>query len=216
MQSGASTVSTPITGDYAVHKNAYLGDVDGNGIYTGFDAALIARVVVGIDSTGGAVGALTPPVGPTRVIVGDADGDGKLTGADAALVAQKSVQLPTPQIPNLPGIPLVPNGGGSLALDDLAPKPPAPGQLESPARGRRDGGIVAASHGTADGIDFQRATHLDPAAHLAPVSRGPAHRPPRHRGPRRRVDAGHRRAGSTDRLQRNPIGRRVVHSLRSD
>ena len=43
-----------------------------------------------------------------------------LTGGDAALVAQKSVFLPTPQIPDLPvpPIPLVPNGGGSVALDD--------------------------------------------------------------------------------------------------
>ena len=57
------------------------------------------------------------------MIVGDADGDGKLTGADASLVAQKSVHLPTPQIPDLPNIPLVPNGGGgSLALDNLAPQ----------------------------------------------------------------------------------------------
>ena len=79
-------------------------------------------MVVGIDSTGGAVGGFDAASWTDPLIVGDADGNGVLTGADAALVAQKSVQLPTPQIPNLPGIPLVPNGGGSLALDDLAPQ----------------------------------------------------------------------------------------------
>ena len=123
VQSGAATTSAPITGDYAVHKNAYLGDVDGSGIYTAFDAALIARVAVGIDTTGGAVGGFDAASWTDPVIVGDADGDGKLTGADASLVAQKSVHLPTPQIPDLPGIPLTPNGGGgSLAWDDLAPQ----------------------------------------------------------------------------------------------
>ena len=48
------------------------------------------------------------------MIVGDVIGTGALSGADAAVVAQKSVNLPTPQIPDLPGIPLVPNGGGSV------------------------------------------------------------------------------------------------------
>ena len=53
------------------------------------------------------------------VIVADVVGTGKLTGIDTTLITQKSVSLPTPQIPNLPGIPLVPNGGGgSVALDE--------------------------------------------------------------------------------------------------
>ena len=80
-------------------------------------------MAVGIDTTGGAVGGFDAASWTDPVIVGDADGDGKLTGADASLVAQKSVHLPTPQIPDLPGIPLTPNGGGgSLALDNLAPQ----------------------------------------------------------------------------------------------
>jgi hypothetical protein len=100
-------------GDPAIHKNTYLGDADGNGIYTGFDSALVARVVVGLDS-GFDAHTWTDPV-----IVADVVDSGKLTGIDTTLIAQKSVGLPTPQIPVLPGIPLVPNGGGgSLALDE--------------------------------------------------------------------------------------------------
>src|SRR5262249_36326035 len=40
----------PSKGDYAIHKNVYLGDADGDGIYTGFDASLISRVVVHLDT----------------------------------------------------------------------------------------------------------------------------------------------------------------------
>ena len=168
VQSGAATTSAPLTGDYAVHKNAYLGDVDGSGIYTAFDAALIARVAVGIDTTGGAVGGFDAASWTDPVIVGDADGDGKLTGADASLVAQKSVHLPTPQIPDLPGIPLTPNGGGgSLALDDLAPQTASTlANSDSPGRGRGVGRIIirhrhrtGGQHRAAPGVGFQRGAH---------------------------------------------------------
>jgi VCBS repeat-containing protein len=112
VQSGASVVSTAAVGDYAIHKDTYLGDADGNGIYTGFDSALVARVVVGLD-TGFDTHSWTDPV-----IVADIVGSGKLSGIDTTLIAQKSVNLTTPQIPNLPGIALAPNGGGgSVALD---------------------------------------------------------------------------------------------------
>ena len=50
VQSGLTVVPAAATGDFAIHKNIYLGDVDGSGIYTGFDVALISRVVVGLDS----------------------------------------------------------------------------------------------------------------------------------------------------------------------
>ncbi len=112
VQSGASVVSTAAVGDYAIHKDTYLGDADGNGIYSGFDSALVARVVVGLD-TGFDAHSWTDPV-----IVADVVGSGKLSGIDTTLIAQKSVNLPTPQIPDLPGIALAPNGGGgSVALD---------------------------------------------------------------------------------------------------
>ena len=127
IQAGASTVATPSLADIAVHKNVYLGDADGNGVYTGTDAGLISRVVAGID-TGFDAHSWTDPL-----IIADADATNNLTGGDAALVAQKSVLLPTPQIPNLPGIPLTPNGGGSLALDDV-PQTASTSVVSSPSR----------------------------------------------------------------------------------
>ena len=131
IQSGTSTVATPSLADIAVHKNVYLGDADGNGIYTGTDAGLISRVAAGID-TGFDVHSWTDPVIVAN-IVDDPGTEPKLTGAEAALVAQKSVLLPTPQIPNLPGIPLTANGGGSLALDDV-PQTASASVVSSPSR----------------------------------------------------------------------------------
>ena len=126
VQSGAAVVSTAAVGDYAIHKDTYLGDVDGNGIYTGFDSALVARVVVGLD-TGFDAHSWTDPV-----IVADVVGSGKLSGIDTTLIAQKSVSLPTPQIPDLPGIALAPNGGGgSVALD--APQTASATAVSNPA-----------------------------------------------------------------------------------
>ncbi len=86
----------PALADSALQKVAYLGDVDGDGTYTGDDAALISRVVVGLD-TGFDAYPLTDPV-----IVGDVTGDGTLSGLDASYVAQKSVGDSVPSIPNLP------------------------------------------------------------------------------------------------------------------
>jgi hypothetical protein len=133
IQSGASTVTTPSQADIAVHKNVYLGDADGNGVYTGTDAGLISRVAAGID-TGFDAHSWTDPVIVAN-IVDDPGTDPKLTGAEAALVAQKSVLLPTPQIPNLPVPPvvLVPNGGGSVALDEL-PQTASTTVVSSPGR----------------------------------------------------------------------------------
>ena len=131
IQAGASTVATPSLADIAVHKNVYLGDADGNGVYTGTDAGLISRVAAGID-TGFDAHSWTDPLIVAN-IVDDPGTEPKLTGAEAALVAQKSVLLPTPQIPNLPGIPLTPNGGGSLALDDL-PQTASTSVVSSPSR----------------------------------------------------------------------------------
>ena len=111
LQAGQLVVPAAAIGDFAIHKATYLGDADGNGIYTFFDIALIARMVVGTDSGFDAAGWTDP------VIVANVIGNGKLSGADTAVVAQKSVGLPTPQIPDLPGIPLQPNGGGSIALE---------------------------------------------------------------------------------------------------
>jgi hypothetical protein len=83
-------------GDAALHKVAFLADVDGNFAYTAFDAAFISRVVVGFDTGFDAF----PLVDP--VIVGNSSGTGSLSGLDAAYVAQKAVFLPRPEIPDLP------------------------------------------------------------------------------------------------------------------
>ena len=99
-------------GDYAIHKNLYLGDADADGFYTGFDSSLISRVVVTLDSGFDAAQWTDPR------IVGDATGlfssgfNTLLTGLDASYVAQKSVALPRPEIPNLPGIVLVAGTAG--------------------------------------------------------------------------------------------------------
>ncbi len=100
----ASVIST--RGDAAVHKVLYFGDGDADRIYTGFDAGLISRVVVGLD-TGFHESSLVDPI-----ITADTDGSGGLTGIDASFVAQKAAFLPRPEIPNLPGVlpPLIPGG----------------------------------------------------------------------------------------------------------
>ena len=123
-------MATPSLADIAVHKIVYLGDADGNGVYTGTDAGLISRVAAGID-TGFDVHSWTDPVIVAN-IVDDPGTEPKLTGAEAALVAQKSVLLPTPQIPNLPVPPLilVPNGGG--AWREMNPSWLAPWQSPIP------------------------------------------------------------------------------------
>ncbi|HEX6962661.1 MAG TPA: right-handed parallel beta-helix repeat-containing protein [Lacipirellula sp.] len=92
--------------DFSVHKAVYVGDADGDGQYLGFDASLISRVVVNLDS-GFAAHDWTDPL-----IVADASGDGTLSGQDASLVAQEAALIDTPEIPPLPGIVLMPAVGG--------------------------------------------------------------------------------------------------------
>ena len=107
VQSGSLVVPVPAVGDFAVHKTVYLGDADGNGVYTGTDSALISRVAVGLDSGFDALDYTDP------VIVGDIDGSGTVNGADATIVAQRSVGLSTPQLPSLPpGIVITQAPGG--------------------------------------------------------------------------------------------------------
>jgi Ca2+-binding RTX toxin-like protein len=109
-------------GDFAVHKNVYLGDADGDAFYSGFDSALISRVVVALD-TGFDAHDWTDPR-----IVADATADGTLSGLDASWVAQKAVFLPRPEIPNLPMIVTVPvaaNIDPILSIADLVPTMPS-------------------------------------------------------------------------------------------
>ena len=100
-------------GDAAIHAVAYLGDADGNGIYTGIDSAEIARVVAHTDTGFHAF----PNIDPR--IIANATATGTLNDTDAAYVAQKSVGLARPEIPDLPHGPvsIFTSGGGSAALN---------------------------------------------------------------------------------------------------
>ncbi len=91
--------------DDAVHVAAYLGDATGNRGYSGLDASLISRVVVGLDTGHAAYPMLDP------VILSDVTANGGLSGLDASLVAQKVVGLTVTQIPALPAL-QPPAGGG--------------------------------------------------------------------------------------------------------
>ncbi len=110
--------------DAGVHKAVYLGDTSGNASYTGEDAALIARVAVGLD-TGFDAHAWTDPV-----IVGDISGDGTLSAYDASLAAQKAVLMPVPEIPAVPGLPnlVEPSPGVDPNLLVASEIPAEPGQ----------------------------------------------------------------------------------------
>jgi hypothetical protein len=98
-------------GDYAVHAVSYLGDVDGNKLYTGYDSALIARVAQGLDTGFNARSWIDP------AILASVSGGSMLTGNDALLVAQKSVGLPNTQISDIPAI------GGSGSVANETPEP---------------------------------------------------------------------------------------------
>ncbi len=83
-------------GDWAIHKNIFIGDTDGDGGYTGFDAALVQRNVVLLDNGFDAHDWTDPR------IVGDVTGNGSLSGQDASFIAQKAVGISQPKIPNIP------------------------------------------------------------------------------------------------------------------
>ena len=71
--------------------------------YTGADAGLIARAVVGTDGSGGRLAGFDPLDLTDPLIVADIDGDGALTGEDATLVAQRcNSPAGTPTIPAIP------------------------------------------------------------------------------------------------------------------
>ena len=105
VQSGMLTVPVASLGDFAIHKDVYLGDADGSGVYSGTDSARIQRVATGTDSGFDAHDWTDP------VIVADVDRDGVVTGGDASIVLQRAAALPTPQIPT-PVIAVTHVGGG--------------------------------------------------------------------------------------------------------
>lgn len=111
----------PATADQAVHKTAFLGDATGNRTHSSMDAALVARVSVGLD-TGFDSFPLTDPV-----IVGDVSGNGSISSLDAAYIAQKAVGRTVVQIPDLPAgnVAVVPTHGLDpvVSMPSLAAKP---------------------------------------------------------------------------------------------
>ncbi len=87
--------------DQMVHSVNLLGDANGNGNYTGFDATLISQVAVGVRThfNEGANFAypLTDPV-----VVADVDASQTLTAFDAARVNSEAVGIDVPEIPTPP------------------------------------------------------------------------------------------------------------------
>lgn len=82
--------------DAALQRVAFFGDSNGSGDYSGLDASLIARTVVGLDSGFDAY-PMTDPA-----IIGDTNGNGELSGLDASFVTRQVVGLSQPEIPDLP------------------------------------------------------------------------------------------------------------------
>jgi len=107
--------------DRAVHKAIFFGDADGNGFYSGSDAGLIQRVVIGSDGPNSGFDAF-PMTDP--VVVADVNATGRIDGLDAAWVTQKSL-LPRlrPEIPDIvPGLIVVnPGPDPTLAIDANIP-----------------------------------------------------------------------------------------------
>jgi len=93
-------------GDVAVHKAAYLGDVDGSGIHSAADAFLVLQAGLGLAS-GFSYHAWTDPR-----IVGDADGSTVLSAADSFLILQEGLGLVEPFVPDNPHITVTPADTG--------------------------------------------------------------------------------------------------------
>jgi hypothetical protein len=82
--------------DDGIHLAAFLGDATGNQSYSGLDAAMISRVVVGLDKGFGAYRLADP------LIIADVTGNGTVSGLDASSVSQRVVGLSVSKIPALP------------------------------------------------------------------------------------------------------------------
>jgi hypothetical protein len=89
----------------AVHVNAYLGDVTGNGTIDALDVAT-ANNVAGGSATGFAAYTLLDPA-----IIGDPQGDVSVDAGDVTALAAFVSHLPTPTIPAIPtGLVITPTG----------------------------------------------------------------------------------------------------------
>lgn len=71
-----------------ITSNCLLGDVDGDGIITAYDAALVLQYSIGLNP----LPSLDPiPWDDWRITVADVDGDGIITANDASLILQYSI-----------------------------------------------------------------------------------------------------------------------------
>ncbi len=107
--------ATPAIGDSGLFGVAYVGDADGSRDYGAYDASLIARVGVFLDSGFAAY----PLIDPT--VIADVDGSGDLGSSDASQVAAKAAFLSVPRIPDVP-----PPDGGQGAGASLGLRRPFP------------------------------------------------------------------------------------------
>lgn len=88
--------SIPGVGDDAMNSVAYFGDVTGNGTYSAQDAALVARLAVGLDSGLLAYKMLDP------LLVADITGNSSFSATDTSRMLQAAVGLTVAEIPTLP------------------------------------------------------------------------------------------------------------------
>jgi hypothetical protein len=89
----------------AIHVNAYLGDVTGNGTIDALDVAFANNVAAGI-STGFPAFSLLDPA-----IVGDPQGDISVDAGDVSALAAIVARLPEPTVPAIPsGVTITPVG----------------------------------------------------------------------------------------------------------
>lgn len=93
LNAGASGFS--VLGDEALQIVAFLGDVTGNGTYTGLDAALLARVAAGGDTGFGALSRIDPRFA-------DVNGDGEISDLDVQAIARAAVGLTSSLFPAVP------------------------------------------------------------------------------------------------------------------
>src|SRR5213076_1758218 len=98
--------ATAAINDDGIHVVAYLGDTNGDGLYTAADSQLTARVANSLDS-GFAAYRLADPV-----VIADTNGTAFLDNGDASILLQVAAGNSLAQIPPIPipAPPLVPTG----------------------------------------------------------------------------------------------------------
>lgn len=118
----ANELALTLRADTAVHHVGYPGDATGDGFYTGMDAALAARLALGLDPALAAFPWTDP------VLIADVTGNGAVTTLDAGDIAQAAAQIAVPHLPALPGVitPPAPSGPArTVALPPDVTVPPA-------------------------------------------------------------------------------------------